>query len=89
MVDPTRELYAQWGLGLSSTWSSLSPFVLYSAVSMGVREGIWNRPTESGSRWQTSGAFAVDQTGLVRWTHVDATANDIPDLEDAVMVLRA
>ena len=87
VVDEERDLYAQWGLGLSSVWSTTGPLVLYSAFQMGLKEGIWNRPTESGSRWQTSGAFAVDETGVIRWAHVDKAANDLPNLQLALQSL--
>ena len=44
----------------------------------------WNRPTESGSRWQTSGSFAVDRNGVVKWGGAAVRADWIPDFEDAV-----
>ena len=44
----------------------------------------WNRPTESGSRWQTSGSFAVDRNGVVRWGGAAERADWIPDFEEAV-----
>ena len=44
----------------------------------------WNRPTESGSRWQTSGSFAVDRNGVVRWGGPAGRADFIPDFEEAV-----
>jgi hypothetical protein len=75
------------GLGLTGTWHALSPGVIYSAFRMGLDEGVWNRPTESGSRWQKSGAFAVDADGVVRWMHVGATANELPDLKAGVEAL--
>lgn len=80
VIDHERELYAQWGLGVSSTWHVLNPMSLYRTVRLGKEEGIWNRPTESGTRWQTSGAFAVGADGTVRWARVAATADDLPDL---------
>lgn len=87
IVDEGRDLYADWGLGLSSTWHAFNPFSLYSAYRLGTDEGIWNRATESGSRWQKSGAFAVDGDGTVRWLHVSQTANDLPDLNAALRAL--
>ncbi|POR37119.1 Uncharacterized protein TPAR_02616 [Tolypocladium paradoxum] len=87
IVDEGRDLYAEWGLGLSSTWHVISPFALYSAYRLGADEGIWNRPTESGSRWQTSGAFAVDEDGTVRWEHVSSTAADLPNFGAALEAL--
>ncbi|PNY24245.1 Uncharacterized protein TCAP_05818 [Tolypocladium capitatum] len=87
IVDEGRDIYAAWGLGLSSTWNMINPFALYSAYRLGADEGIWNRPTESGSRWQTSGAFAVDEDGTVRWEHISRTAADLPNFDDALEAL--
>ena len=87
IVDDKRELYAKWGLGLSSLWHTFNPMSLYNVYRLGQDEGIWNKPTESGSRWQTSGAFAVDADGTVRWTHVSKTADDLPNFDDALGAL--
>ncbi|PLB44548.1 hypothetical protein P170DRAFT_468201 [Aspergillus steynii IBT 23096] len=70
VVDEDRRSYAAWGLGVSSLWHVLSPATIASVVNLGRGEGIWNRPTESGSRWQTAGDFAVDSDGVVKWVHV-------------------
>lgn len=48
------------------------------------KEGIKNRWTESGSRWQRSGNFAVDGEGVVRWGRAADDASDIPDFEQLV-----
>lgn len=87
VVDVERELYAQWGLGVASTWHVLNPWSMYSVYQLGKKENIWNLPTESGSRWQTSGSFAVDGEGAVRWTGVAKAADDIPDFRDALKAL--
>lgn len=87
VVDHEREMYAQWGLGVSSTWHVLSPVALYKTFQLGKQENVWNRPTESGTRWQTSGAFAVDVDGTVRWTQVATSAPDMPNLDEAVRTL--
>ncbi|KAF4466748.1 thioredoxin-like fold [Fusarium albosuccineum] len=87
VIDEGRDLYAKWGLGISSTWHAVNPVTLWSVFSLGKNEGIWNRPTESGSRWQTSGAFAVDRDGTIRWAHVARTADDLPDLQAAITAL--
>lgn len=91
VIDEERELYARWGLGVASTWHVLSPLVLYRALQLGKQEHIWNRPTESGSRWQTAGAFAIaprtaapPDAGTVRWAHVAGAADDLPDLVQAL-----
>jgi len=67
IVDSDREIYAQWGLGVSSAWHVLNPWSLWNVFSLGNKEQIWNRPTESGSRWQTAGSFAIDKDGIVEW----------------------
>jgi len=87
IVDAERKVYAEWGLGVSSAWHVLNPQSLYSAYKLGKQEGIWNRPTESGSRWQTSGSFAVDKEGIVRWKKVSNAADDVPNFEDGVETL--
>ncbi|KID73078.1 Thioredoxin-like fold protein, partial [Metarhizium brunneum ARSEF 3297] len=84
IIDEGRDLYAKWGLGLSNTWHAFNPMALYSVYRLGADEGIWNRPTESGSRWQKSGAFAVDEAGMVRWRHISKTADDLPDFDAAL-----
>ena len=76
-----------WGLGLSSTWHTLNPWSLYSGYKLGKKDGIWSRPTESGSRWQTAGSFAVDESGIIRWERIAKTADDIPDFAEALKAL--
>ncbi|KIL84709.1 hypothetical protein FAVG1_11936 [Fusarium avenaceum] len=87
VIDEERNLYANWGLGISSTWHAVNPLTLWNVFNLGKNEGIWNRPTESGSRWQTSGAFAVDRDGTIRWAQVARTADDLPDLKAAITAL--
>lgn len=87
IVDANRELYAQWGLGISSAWHVLNPWSLYSVLRLVGTEKISNRPTESGNRWQTSGSFAVDGEGTVRWSRVARAADDIPDFNEALKAL--
>ncbi|OAR00347.1 hypothetical protein LLEC1_00311 [Akanthomyces lecanii] len=87
VVDESRDLYAQWGLGLSSVWHMSGPLVLWSVYRLGADEGVWNRPTESGTRWQIGGAFAVDEGGVVRYAHIAKAANDLPDLEAAAQAV--
>ncbi|KAL8659798.1 MAG: hypothetical protein Q9202_006948 [Teloschistes flavicans] len=87
IINPDREIYAAWGLGISSFWHALNPGNLRSAYKLWKEEGIWNRPTESGSRWQTAGSFGVDAQGIVRWGQTAPGADWVPDFEDAVKVL--
>ncbi|KAF3770245.1 hypothetical protein M406DRAFT_325696 [Cryphonectria parasitica EP155] len=84
IVDEDRDLYAAWGLGLSSYWHAVGPMSIYNAVQLGKNEGIWNKTVDSGTRWQTGGAFAVDRGGKVRWASIAKTASDIPDLDAAL-----
>ncbi|KAF9733125.1 hypothetical protein PMIN06_004670 [Paraphaeosphaeria minitans] len=87
IVDEEREIHAQWGLGVSSFWHVLNPWSLLSVYRLAKQEGIYNRPTESGTRWQTSGTFAVDGKGKVTWSKPSASADEVPDLEDALKSL--
>lgn len=57
---------------------------MWSVYRLGKEQGIWNRPTESGSRWQTSGSFAVNRNGVLRWGGAAERADWIPDFEEAV-----
>ena len=87
IVDGERELFARWGLGIASFWHVLSPGSLYTLYRLAADEGIRNRPTESGSRWQVSGNFAVDGAGVLRWGGPAERADHVPDFEDAVKIL--
>jgi len=43
IVDESRLLYAQWGLGTTSTWYAYKPWALWNTYKLGVAEGIWGR----------------------------------------------
>jgi hypothetical protein len=51
---------------------------------LGKEEGIWNRPTESGNRWQTGGNFGVDEQGTIKWAGKHARADEISDFKEGV-----
>jgi hypothetical protein len=87
IADADRELYSKWGLGASSAWHVLNPWSLYSVYKLGTSEKIWNRPTESGNRWQTSGSFAIGGEGVVKWAKVAKSADDVPDFKGALTAL--
>lgn len=87
ITDEERSLYPLWGLGISNAWHVLNPWSLYSVYTLGKSEGIWNRPTESGSRWQTAGSWAVDGSGIVRWGGVAKAADEIPDFKTALLAV--
>jgi len=82
IVDDTCEAYAAWGLGVAGFGHVLSPAGLYGVWKLGREEGIWNRPTESGSRWQVSGSFGVDGMGVVRWSRPAERVDDVPDFDE-------
>lgn len=53
VIDVEREIYASWGLGLSTTWHLLNPWTQLAAQKLGKQEGIWGREVDpSGNRWQ-------------------------------------
>jgi hypothetical protein len=35
IVDEEREVYAKWGLGISSFWHILNPWSMYSVYTLG------------------------------------------------------
>ncbi|KAK0623315.1 hypothetical protein B0T14DRAFT_425525 [Immersiella caudata] len=67
VVDEDRKLYRAWGLGDTGAWHEFNPRVLVNAYKLGRDEGIWGTQEQSGSRWQTGGAFGVDTGGWIRW----------------------
>ncbi|KAJ5085317.1 hypothetical protein N7532_010088, partial [Penicillium argentinense] len=87
LVDNERALYAKWGLGTVSWSHVLSPAGLDGIWRLGKEEGIWNRPTESGSRWQGAGNWAVDEGGVVRWGGPVKRVDEVVDVEAALGAL--
>ncbi|PWY82161.1 hypothetical protein BO70DRAFT_336502 [Aspergillus heteromorphus CBS 117.55] len=88
IVDAERKIYAQWGLGLSSWGHVLSPSGLASVWKLGRERGIWNRPTESGTRWQLSGNWVVDDEGVVRGGGPAERVDEVMDFEEAVGLVK-
>lgn len=88
IVDAEREVYAKWGLGVVSWGHVLSPSGLQAIYNLGKEKDIWNRPTESGSRWQASGHWAIDQDGIVRWGGPAERADEVIDISEALGALR-
>jgi len=74
-------------MGTSSWMHVLSPASMMSVYRLGKEKGIWNRPTESGSRWQSGGNFAVDGEGFLRWGGVAGRADEVIDFGDVVKAL--
>jgi hypothetical protein len=81
--DPSRALYAAWGLGRTTAAHFLGHRSLGAVVRL-ARKGIRNRHPV-GTRWQTAGTFAVDSGGVVRWRHVPTHAGELPDLDAAAL----
>lgn len=87
IVDHERKLYGAYGLGVSSFWHTFNPWSMRSAFKLGWEEQIWNRPTESGSRWQTAGTFAIDAEGAIKSVKIATSANENGDFEGALEAL--
>lgn len=88
IVDAERTLYARWGLGVSGWTHIFSVGTLATIYKLMREEGIKNRPTTSGSRWQIGGAFAVDGQGNVKWGGAHERSDDIANFEEAVNAVR-
>jgi hypothetical protein len=84
IIDAEREIYAKWGLGVVPWSHVLSLSGILRVWKIGKEQGIWNRPTESGSRWQCSGHWAVDREGIVRWGGPAARADQVIDIVAAM-----
>lgn len=89
VVDDERKIYGRYGLGVASFWHVLNPWSLGAVFKMAREEKIANRPTESGTRWQTSGVFAVDASGTVKYSHPSQTTDDLCDPEAAVKAVQS
>ena len=89
IVDHSRNIYAAFGLGVSSWWHVLNPWSMATVFKLGREEKIWNRPTESGSRWQTAGEFAVDSSGVVHYSHPAQTTDDLADFQAALRSVKS
>jgi peroxiredoxin len=87
IVDHERKLYGQYGLGVSSAWHVLSPWSMGDVFKLARNEKIVNRPTESGTRWQTAGTFAVDASGEIQYVQVATQASDNGNFEKALKSL--
>ena len=89
IVDSERKIYAAYGLGVTGFWHVLNPWSMATVFKLGREEKIWNRPTESGSRWQSAGEFAVDGSGIVRFSHPAQTTDDMADLQSALKSVKS
>ncbi|ORY56796.1 hypothetical protein BCR35DRAFT_284055 [Leucosporidium creatinivorum] len=88
IADPSRELYAAFGVG-TLPWSGLFGTAMLGPLSELASKGIKNRATAPGSaRWQNSATFAVAKGGEVKWVHVAEHAGDMSDMEAAARSLK-
>lgn len=88
VVDENRELYALWGLGMSSYAHLLNPRNGYNQIMLGKKEGVWGQQIgEGGCRWQTGGAYAVDEKGFVKWGRPMNSVDEELRLEEACQAL--
>ncbi|KAI9641633.1 hypothetical protein NHQ30_009487 [Ciborinia camelliae] len=84
IVDEDREIYANWGLGVSTTWHLLNPWTEIARQQLGKQEGIWGREVDpSGNRWVVGGSWTTDQMGTIKWGAASKSADEIPDLVEA------
>jgi AhpC/TSA antioxidant enzyme len=83
--DPSRGVYAAWGLGRTGVGHFLGRRSLAEVARL-ARTGVRNRHP-SGTRWQSAGTFAIDAQGLVRWRHLPEHAGDLPDLDAAIRAI--
>ncbi|GAB7352221.1 hypothetical protein MBLNU459_g2695t1 [Dothideomycetes sp. NU459] len=82
--DPSRDLYAKWGIGVLGWSGMLNSNVMASLKSLKEGEGIDLTPTGKGSwRWQNSGGFAIDKDGKVRWRKVAVDSADMCNYSEA------
>lgn len=89
IADPSRELYAAFGVG-TLPWSGLFSTIILGPLKELAGKGIKNRETWAKSnRWQNSAAFAIKIGGEVKWVHVAEHAGDMSDMEAAARTLRA
>ncbi|KAI9047075.1 hypothetical protein LZ554_009148 [Drepanopeziza brunnea f. sp. 'monogermtubi'] len=88
VLDEGREVYACWGLGVSTTYHLLNPWTQMAARRLGTNENIWGREVDpSANRWQVGGCWAIDEMGFLKWGAANNTADSIPDLAEACKVL--
>ena len=60
LIDEEREVYAEWGLGVSTAYYLLNPWTQIAQRKLGSEEGIWGREVgEGGNRWQVGGAVSL------------------------------
>ena len=88
IVDNVKSLYARWGLGVASYGHIFNMESFKQLYKLAVDDKITNRPTESGSRWQTSGSWAINSQGIITWGGLAQGAHEVPDVQSAIASLR-
>lgn len=89
IADPSRELYAAFGIG-TLPWSGLFGTIILGPLKELASKGIKNRETlPKSNRWQNSATFAVKSGGEVKWVHVAEHAGDMSDVRSAAKSLQA
>ncbi|OCF31183.1 hypothetical protein I317_04545 [Kwoniella heveanensis CBS 569] len=84
LSNPSRELYASWGIGSLGWTGMISPSIMNNLKALKAADGIDLRSTGEGSyRWGNSGGFAVDKEGKVKWRDVAEDSSDICDYAQA------
>ena len=73
VVDPEREIYGKWGIGLSSFWHFAGPKSLLGVLAL-LPKGIRNR-SAAGTRWQRSAMFMLKGEHVI-WSHVPVSAQE-------------
>jgi hypothetical protein len=88
VIDQSRELYALWGLPISNWGHLLHPRNGYNQVMLGKNEGVWGGQVGEGAcRWQTGGAYAVDERGIVKWGGPMRSVDELIVFEDGIRAL--
>lgn len=88
--DPERKIYAAWGVGILGWMGILNMREGFSKLKELSAEGIPSAFTLDGSwRWQNSGGFGIDSTGIIRWEHVASDAADMCDYTAAANAIAA
>lgn len=73
VVDTSRALHAQWGVGYANFWHFGGPASLLGVIAL-LWKGIRNR-SASGTRWQRAALF-MTQGEQVVWSHLPRSAQE-------------
>ena len=88
IVDQERDLYALWGLGISTWGHVLHPRNGFNQVMLRKNEGVWGQQVGEGAcRWQLGGSYAVDTRGVVTWGGPMESVDEAIRFEDGVKTL--